>query len=101
LYGSRKREMLEKYGEFTPAEARRIHLASLTEQKIDNMLELRYYDALRIHNLKYYTWIEQQQKRLEDLNAQWYDKNYWQAIRGMLPLIDGLIEEFNAEILKL
>jgi cysteine synthase len=100
LYGSRKREMLEKYGDFTPAEARRIHMASLTNQKIDSMLELRYYDALRIHNLKYYTWIEQQQKKLDDLNAQWYDKNYWPEIRGKLPLIDELIEEFNTEIRK-
>jgi cysteine synthase len=98
LYGSRKREMLERYGEFTPAEARRIHLASLTNQKIDAMLELRYYDALRIHNLKYYTWIEQQQKELADLNAQWYDRSYWKAIQSKLPSIDKLIEEFNAEV---
>ena len=98
LYGSRKREMLERHGEFNSAEARRIHLASLVNQKIDSMLELRYYDALRIHNLKYYTWIEQQQKRLEDLNAQWYDRNFWTAVQGQLPLIDGLIEDFNAEI---
>jgi len=32
----------------------------------------------RIHNLKYYTWIVQQGKELEELNAQWYDdENYW------------------------
>ena len=31
-----------------------------------NMMELRYPDRRRIHNLKYFTWIEQQGKSLED-----------------------------------
>ena len=31
---------------------------------IDNMEELTYYGRKRIHNLKYYTWVEQQGKTL-------------------------------------
>jgi hypothetical protein len=37
---------------------------------IDNMLELSYWDKRRMHNLKYFTWIEQQGKELNELNQQ-------------------------------
>lgn len=29
---------------------------------LDHVLELTHYQRKRIHNLKYYTWVEQQQK---------------------------------------
>jgi len=62
------------------------------------MLELNYHDKKRIHNLKYFTWIEQQQKDLNELNAQWYDyPAYWKRIRNLTPQIDELIKEFNNE----
>jgi hypothetical protein len=41
--------------------------------KTDKHAELTYADRKRIHNLKYYTWVEQQGKNVQDLNAQWYD----------------------------
>lgn len=97
LYQSRKKEMHEKYGEFSAEDAARITYGPLLDQKIDNMLELTYYERLRIHNLKYYTWIEQQNKELEELNAQWYDKDYWKNIQNLTPAIDRLIEEFNRD----
>jgi hypothetical protein len=63
-----------------------------------SMLELNHYDKKRIHNLKYFTWIEQQQKDLNELNAQWYDyPGYWEKIRNLTPQIDELIKEFNKE----
>jgi hypothetical protein len=37
-------------------------------QKTDNMKELTYNDRKAIHNLKYFTWVEQQAKEIEDLN---------------------------------
>jgi hypothetical protein len=49
------------------------------------MLELSHYDRKRIHNLKYFTWIEQQGRELEELNTQWYDyPDYWQGIRDQV-----------------
>jgi cysteine synthase len=42
-------------------------------QSTDNMLELRYTDRRRVHNLKYYTWVEQQGKTYEEIQAQWYE----------------------------
>ena len=36
----------------------------------NNMIELTYTNHKRIHNLKYYTWVEQQGRTSEELNAQ-------------------------------
>ena len=60
------------------------------------MRELTYYDRQQIHNLKYFTWIEQQGKDLDELNAQWYDyPDYWDRIHGQVKEIDNLIKLFN------
>jgi cysteine synthase len=98
LYESRKNEMREVNGEFSRVSAAEVFSGSLENQKIDNMLEPSYYEKLRIHNLKYFTWIEQQGKRIEELNAQWYDRSFWSNIQGMTSKIDREIERFNAEI---
>ena len=98
LYGSRIEEMRDELGVFTPEDAAKIKYSCLDNQKIDNALELNYYDRLRIHNLKYYTWIEQQGRNLDELNAQWYDRAYWKNIQKQTPEIDGLINEFNKEV---
>jgi hypothetical protein len=45
--------------------------------------------------LKYFTWVEQQGRRVEELDAQWYDGEYWQKIRQQVEEIDTLIQEFN------
>ncbi|MDI3547217.1 MAG: cysteine synthase [Halanaerobiales bacterium] len=96
LYQSRLRELEEEHGPYEKIDAAvdfHRHLLALT---IDNMRELDYYDRKRIHNLKYYTWIEQQGKDLEELNAQWYDyPAYWEEIHNQVAEIDKLIEDFN------
>ncbi|MGC9311108.1 MAG: pyridoxal-phosphate dependent enzyme [Sediminispirochaetaceae bacterium] len=98
MYESRVIEMRRKHGDFTPVDAARIHFQALEHQGIDNLLELRYEDRKRIHNLKYYTWIEQQGKELDELNAQWYDRDYWTSIQKQTGEIDALIEDFNREV---
>lgn len=98
MYESRMREMHEAKGKFTEKDAAVIFHASLLHQTIENAYELGYYDRLRIHNLKYYTWIEQQGKELAELNAQWYDRDYWTNIQALLPKIDELITEFNEKV---
>ncbi len=100
LYGSRIKELETERGKYTHDNAvADYELANSIA--IDNMLELDYYAKKRIHNLKYYTWIEQQEKDLEELNAQWYDhRNYWGSIHKMVPKIDELINEFNKRILE-
>ena len=98
MYTSRLAELTAQQGAFTPTEAAKVHASALMHQGIDNALELGYYDRLRIHNLKYYTWVEQQGKTYEELNRQWYDRNYWKALPRMTKRIDELITEFNSMI---
>lgn len=98
MYESRKQEMHEARGQFTPVDAAMTYSASLIHQGIDNAKELGYYDRLAVHNLKYYTWIEQQGKELSELNAQWYDREYWTNIQKLVPAIDALINEFNEKV---
>ena len=95
MYTSRLAELTAEQGPFTEMEAARVHASALMHQGIDNALELGYYDRLRIHNLKYYTWVEQQGKTYEELNRQWYDREYWKELPKLTPKIDKLITEFN------
>jgi len=98
LYESRKRELVEERGEYTEKEAVK-DFELLQNSGLDNMLELTYYERKRVHNLKYYTWIEQQDKELKELNSQWYDyDNYWSSIHNQVPEMDQLILEFNKKV---
>lgn len=96
LYQSRMEELREKNGEYKEINAVEDYYRHLISLTTDNMQELTYADRRRIHNLKYYTWIEQQGKELDELNAQWYDcENYWGSIRKQTDMIDELINQFN------
>jgi hypothetical protein len=95
LYGSRMRELNDERGEYTAYDAHR-DIELMNGINIENMQELSYYDKKRIHNLKYFTWIEQQGRDLEELNRQWYDHEiYWGRIFDSTQKIDELIGEFN------
>jgi hypothetical protein len=67
-------------------------------QSLSNVQELGYYERKRIHNLKYYTWVEQQGKTYEEIQAQWYDPDYWTSIQVMADPIDEMIEAFNEQV---
>jgi cysteine synthase len=86
----------EVFGPYDETDAAIDYHRNLKALSIDYMQELNYYDRKRIHNLKYFTWIEQQGKDLDELNAQWYDyENYWGSIRSQIGKIDELINSFN------
>jgi cysteine synthase len=95
LYGSRLKELEKERGPYRELDAVR-DFELLMGLSTDWMIELGHYDRKRIHNLKYYTWIEQQGKDVQELNAQWHDyRRYWGDIHRLGPEIDALIEEFN------
>lgn len=96
MYESRIVELREEEGEFSPLDAAGVYHRHLLGQTIDYVEELGYYDRKRIHNLKYYTWVEQQGKTYEEIQAQWYDDEYWTNIPAAVDEIDELIEAFNA-----
>ncbi len=96
LYQSRLRELREMHGTYTRTHAIEDLHRHLRAISTDNMLELSHYDKKRIHHLKYYTWIEQQGRTVEELNRQWYDyPDYWHAIQSKADDIDRLIDDFN------
>ncbi|MHC1773443.1 MAG: pyridoxal-phosphate dependent enzyme [Flexilinea sp.] len=98
LYGTRLDEYTEEFGRFTRDDAAFNFGRYLMGETIANMKELTYEDRKRIHNLKYYTWIEQQGRTSEELNAQWYDREYWTEIQEQRDEIDKLINAFNNEV---
>ncbi len=101
LYQSRLKEMHQEYGEFTDKDAAVIDARYLQGQTTDNMEELRYVDQKRVHNLKYFTWVEQQGKTYEEIQAQWYQPDYWTSVQKQVPEIDELIVAFNERVAKL
>jgi len=97
MYASRLAELNQERGEFTDSDAAAVYARNIEGLTIDNMEELTYYGRKRIHNLKYYTWVEQQGKTYEEIQKQWYDHDYWDSIPASVDQIDALIEEFNAK----
>jgi len=96
LYQTRLRELEEQRGTYDNTQAAVDYNRYLLGAGVDHCLELRYTDRKRIHNLKYYTWIEQLGHSVEELDAQWYDyPEYWDRIHAMVEPIDAKIEEFN------
>ncbi len=98
MYGSRLGELTADRGDYTALDAAATFARYLQGAGIDHVHELGYWDRKRIHNLKYYTWVEQQGKTYEEIQAQWYDPDYWTSIQAMADPIDRLIEEFNARV---
>jgi hypothetical protein len=97
LYGSRMVEMQEQYGEYSKLDAAAHFARYLQGISTDYMMELTYKDRRRVHNLKYFTWVEQQGKAYEEILDQWYDRDYWTNIQKLIPHIDNLIEAFNRD----
>jgi len=96
LYGSRLAELRAERGPYSEAQAAVDHERWLLGATTDHVLELTYPERKRVHNLKYFTWVEQMGKSAEELNAQWYDwPGYWDRIHRQAEEIDELIVEFN------
>ena len=95
MYGSRLEEENAEHGDLTAAGAEARHERCLLGAAIDHVLELSYWDRKRLHNLKYFTWVEQQGKTVEELDAQWYDDDYWTSRLGTWREWDERIEAFN------
>ncbi len=98
LYQSRLKEMHDESGEYSEVDAAAHYAHYLEGQSTDNMIDLTYQDKRRVHNLKYYTWVEQQGKTYEEIQDQWYAPDYWTGYQSQVEEIDNLIEEFNKKV---
>jgi cysteine synthase A len=97
LYGSRIVEMRQELGQYTESQAAGDFARYMLGVTTDNMIEMTYADRKRVHNLKYFTWVEQQGKSYHEIQDQWYQPDYWTDIQAQVPEIDALIDEFNED----
>jgi len=97
MYQSRLIELREQQGNYTEIQANVDFEHYLLGLNDEGVLELSYRDKKRMHNLKYFTWVEQQGKTVEELDAQWYDDIYWSSRFALVDEWDNRIEAFNAE----
>ena len=89
-------ELNQQQGAYSKVAAAADFAGHLQSIRTDTMQELTYEDRKRIHNLKYYTWVEQQGKTYEEINQQWYDEHYWIDMHEQAAELDKLINQFNA-----
>lgn len=101
MYQSRLKELDEEMGVFDEFAAHKTHARHFEGINIDYIKELNYYDRKAVHNLKYYTWVEQQGKTYEEICAQWEDDSYWTDIPKQAEQLDVLIKEFNKKVNEL
>jgi cysteine synthase len=98
LYGSRIDEMRKEFGPFTESDAAAVFAQYLQGVTTDNLLELTYESRKRVHNLKYFTWVEQQGRTYEEIQAQWYEPTYWTDVQSQVGKVDDLINAFNDQV---
>jgi len=97
MYGSRLEEQTSEKGKYSQIQAIKDHEKCLYGTKTDYIKDLTYADKKMIHNLKYFTWVEQQAKEIEDLNQLWYDREIWNDIFHQDAKLDEMIIAFNEE----
>lgn len=96
MYQSRLEELTTEKGKYDEIQAIKDLEKCLRGAGCDFMKELNYNDRKALHNLKYFTWVEQQGKAVEDLNQLWYDREIWNKQFLQVNNWDNLINEFNA-----
>jgi hypothetical protein len=88
MYKSRVKELGDMYGKYDAKKAAADHALHILGMRTDNLLELTYTERKRIHNLKYYTWVEQQGRTVDELNALWYDyDNTWGSVHNQVRVV--------------
>jgi cysteine synthase len=97
LYESERGIALRRYfpGGFDDLEAAEVFGEHLLGTATDHFFELGRVDRVRVFNLGYFTWVEQQGVSLEDFEAR-RDPRFWTGIREVVPLWDDSIDEMNS-----
>ncbi len=96
LYGSRIEECRQQRGAYTEMHAARHCERYLRGAAVEHIRELTYFDRKALHNFKYFTWVEQQQRSVEDLRRLW-DPDFWTETFEQVHEWDKQIEQFNHE----
>lgn len=94
-YHSVMSDLTRAYGAMDEAEATARLVSIFHNQKTDWIKEGTQDTRRQWHNLKYYTWIEQQGKTVEELNAQ-LDPEWWLGEQAKVAEIDRIILQARA-----
>ena len=94
LYSSRLTEQRDLHGAYTREQAIAHFNRYILAIGTDNMREFGYWDRKTLHNFKYFTWVEQQGRSVEELRELW-DPEFWPRTFGQVDEWDRLITEFN------
>ncbi|MGD8486236.1 MAG: pyridoxal-5'-phosphate-dependent protein subunit beta, partial [Chloroflexota bacterium] len=84
-------------GDFDRAAAASVAASYLTGASTSDMLECTHEDRLRMFNLGYYTWVEQQGVSIEEFSVR-RSQDFWVEMREIVHRWDDMIEEFNAAV---
>lgn len=98
MYGSERDKALAsrfggKFDRVAAAETFGEHLAGMGS---DHLLEATHVDSMRMFNLGYFTWVEQQGVSLEEFTAR-RERSFWHGLRELVPQWDAMIDAFNRE----
>lgn len=93
-YRSVMADMDKRFGKLDETEAA-VRVGSIFHsQKTDYFSEGTRLEKERWHNLKYYTWVEQQGKTVDELNAL-KNQEYWESQQKLVGEIDKRIEQYR------
>ena len=95
-YWSVIKKMEEQYGKLDYAEAKSRFERIFLHQEPSWIVEGDRWQRERWHNLKYYTWVEQQGKTVEELDAQ-RDPSFWRNEQEKVKYYDELLEKYRKE----
>ena len=96
MYGSeRDKAMARSFpGGFDQVAAGEVFGEHLLGAATDHLRELTHEDRLRIFNLGYFTWVEQQGVSAEEFVAR-RDQAWWRQLQDVIAVWDAMIDEFN------
>jgi cysteine synthase len=94
LYRTRLAELTAERGRYDELRAEIDFERRLLGTTTDHLRELTYHERKALHNLKYFTWVEQQGKTVEELDALW-SPAFWRDLQAHLPEWDAAITAFN------
>lgn len=92
----RYHSVIESMGKLTVQVAQKHYERIIKYQEPSYFFEGDQFNRLRWHNLKYYTWVEQQGKTVEVLNEQ-MDQSFWNNEAEKVSEYDRLIKAYRIE----
>ncbi len=96
LYTSRLDEYNEQRGRYTSNQAQSDYEQYLSNIDTKYMRELSLFDRKALHNFKYFTWVEQQGKTVDELSALW-SSDFWENMYSSVDKWDEMITHFNSQ----